>query len=97
MSDSWAPSAKAVWFERIFLALLILASVYAYGRWQYHRGFDLGADTTICVFAVSIEGPNAADTHDACKNVRDRNYVIDGFEPHAATTPARNTSQIGEG
>jgi hypothetical protein len=62
-------------------SVLLGAALGLYGRWQYHRGFDTGADTAICAFAIGIEGPGAVRTSEACRNIRDRNYVIDGFDP----------------
>jgi hypothetical protein len=66
-------------------SLVLGLVIGSYGRWQYHRGFDTGADTAICAFAIGIDGPGAVRTSEACGNIRDRNYVIDGFEPHGKT------------
>ncbi len=63
--------------------LLLAFVVGVYGRYQWRSGFDTGADTAICVFALQMEGPSASERFEACRNTKDRNYVIEGFVPHA--------------
>lgn len=65
----WKPVAAAI-------------AVSLFGSWQYHRGFNNGADSAICAFAVGLNGATAIETMDACKNITDRNWIVDGFDPH---------------
>ena len=65
----WKPVAAAV-------------AVSLFGSWQYHRGFNTGADSAICAFAVGLNGSTAIETMEACKNITDRDWIVDGFDPH---------------
>ena len=66
-------------------SLLIGLALGFYGRWQYHRGFDRGADAAICAFAVGMDGQTALTKYDACRNVSSRNYTVDGFDSSGRT------------
>lgn len=78
------------WWPYIIAAVVWGMLMFAYGRWQYHRGFDTGADTAICAFAISIEGAKPAMNYDACKNITDRDYEIDGFDNGAGKAENRS-------
>lgn len=48
---------------------LLIATIIAAADYAYYKGFDDGADASLCVTALSIDGPDAAHTSLACRNI----------------------------
>lgn len=70
------------WLYPLCVAIAVAAAMNSYGRWQYHRGFNTGADSAICAFAVGLDGDSAIKSQEACRNITDHDWIIDGFDPH---------------
>jgi hypothetical protein len=66
------------WIAQFALGAAITAT---FGRWQYHRGFENGADAAICAFAVGIDGEAKARSSQACQRVGGPRWIVEGFDP----------------
>lgn len=56
-----------------------------YGGWQYHKGFDTGADSAICAFAIGVDGKSAITGMDACRRIKNHDGIVDGFKMNGTT------------
>ena len=66
----------------VFVTSAVIGGVVAFGQLQYRRGFDTGADSAICAFAVGLDGQSAINTQEACRNIRNTDWIVEGFDPH---------------
>lgn len=82
---SWMPIVS--WIAQVVIAACICA---AFGQWQYQRGFDRGADAAICAFAIAIDGEQVVKTHRACRQFKNPDFMIEGFENGPAPTIREN-------
>jgi len=55
------------------------ASMALYGHWRDQRGFERGAYSAICAMAITLDGNSAIGRFEACRNIKDHNWYIDGF------------------